>query len=69
MDKDSEHGIGIRYLTSELYPFHFFIISINRIYHDEVNDGATNTILKLAANATLLLLDDLRDLWRIYGRE
>jgi hypothetical protein len=38
-------------------------------YHDEVNDGASNTILKLAAVATLLLLDDLRELWRIYGRE
>jgi hypothetical protein len=35
-------------------------------YVDEVNDGAANTILMLAAVATLLLLDDLRvvaDIW------
>ncbi len=59
-----------------MYPYSF-IHPINRIYciatcfcskkyDDEVNDGAENTILKLAAVATLLLLDDLRavaDIW------
>jgi hypothetical protein len=38
-------------------------------YDNKVNDGASNTILTLAAVANLLLLDDLRELWRIYGRE